>query len=84
MDREELLKDINLIGETLEGVDFLGTGPCYLTAEEERRKVLQAYDRLSSFLKDCLLDPTCATCGHPKSNHPYRHPFVAATHQEGE
>jgi hypothetical protein len=22
-------------------------------------------------------DPKCASCGWPKSNHPYRHPFVA-------
>lgn len=21
-------------------------------------------------------DPRCATCGHPRSNHPYRHPFA--------
>ena len=21
-------------------------------------------------------DPRCAKCGHPRSNHPYRHPFV--------
>ena len=27
-------------------------------------------------------DPTCDKCGHPKSNHPYRHPFVAAHTQE--
>lgn len=22
-------------------------------------------------------EPRCAKCGHPKSNHPYRHPFVS-------
>ena len=23
-----------------------------------------------------MTDPTCAACGHPRSNHPYRHRFV--------
>ena len=23
-----------------------------------------------------MSDPRCAKCGHPRSNHPYRHPFV--------
>jgi len=23
-----------------------------------------------------MTDPKCAKCGHPRSNHPYRHPFV--------
>lgn len=22
-------------------------------------------------------NPRCASCGHPKNNHPYRHPFVS-------
>lgn len=27
-------------------------------------------------------DPTCATCGHPRSNHPYRHPFVGPSRDD--
>jgi hypothetical protein len=23
-----------------------------------------------------MSEPLCATCGHPRDNHPYRHPFV--------
>ena len=23
-----------------------------------------------------MSEPLCATCGHPRHNHPYRHPFV--------
>lgn len=29
-------------------------------------------ERLKNSPEEC-----CAKCGHPKSNHPYRHPFVA-------
>lgn len=25
-------------------------------------------------------EPRCVRCGHPKSNHPYRHPFVSIAH----
>jgi len=27
-------------------------------------------------------DPKCAKCGHPRSNHPYRHPFVGPTRDD--
>jgi hypothetical protein len=23
-----------------------------------------------------MSEPLCATCGHPRDNHPYRHPFA--------
>ena len=26
-----------------------------------------------------MSDPRCAKCGHPRSNHPYRHPFVGSS-----
>ena len=29
-----------------------------------------------------MSDPICKTCGHPRSNHPYRHPFVGPTMDE--
>lgn len=29
-------------------------------------------------------DPLCAKCGHPKSNHPYRHAFVGMTEEPTE
>lgn len=29
-------------------------------------------------------EPRCAKCGHPKSNHPYRHPFVAISEDSHE
>jgi hypothetical protein len=27
-------------------------------------------------------DPRCAACGHPRSNHPYRHPFVGPSRDD--
>ena len=27
-------------------------------------------------------DPSCAKCGHPRSNHPYRHPFVGPSRDQ--
>ena len=26
-----------------------------------------------------MTDPKCAACGHPRSNHPYRHRFVGSS-----
>ena len=27
-------------------------------------------------------DPICEACGHPRSNHPYRHPFVGPSRDD--
>ena len=27
-------------------------------------------------------DPSCAKCGHPRSNHPHRHPFVGPSRDQ--
>ena len=27
-------------------------------------------------------DPSCSKCGHPRSNHPYRHPFVGPSRDQ--
>lgn len=29
-----------------------------------------------------MTDPRCAKCGEPRSNHPYRHPFVGPSLQD--
>ena len=41
-------------------------------------------ERLRAELAALKHDPTCAKCGHPRSNHPYRHPFVAMTQKGGQ
>lgn len=51
------------------GYALMGTG---------RPKVVAAWNRRADALAQ-VVDDRCAKCGHPRSNHHYRHLFVSAT-----
>lgn len=46
------------------------------------RQAADEIERLRAELASLKSDPVCATCGHPRSNHPYRHPFVGIESKE--
>ena len=45
--------------------------------EAERRGYLRGIEDAARMV-DAAKDAPCAKCGAPRSNHPYRHPFVGA------
>jgi hypothetical protein len=76
-DRRQLSQ---LIGYSVSGYGGLshaaGSKSMY-RADEIAARMADENKQLREELANFKHDPKCTSCGHPKSNHPYRHPFVA-------
>lgn len=68
---------------------FMGEPPCYsVEGEWPNPNCSEPGCHAEAQAAIAALEPvtvrTCAKCGHPENNHPYRHPFVALAQKDAE